>query len=393
MGVKRAQDEARAVAAKKSKHSTAIEDVVRAVEAAADRQELSQAGRTILAEMVRHGLATAVEERHELQVQAVARVAEALEEEQAALKKALADVEAKLQEATSQRDSFETERNALEEELACKATPARSAKVSLADVTKAVLAATKELKSAEGAKDKGDVERNVIQAEKDELAGAISTHLGTLRTGASDGDACPHLTALLALARRLDIDEALVSALPHTVAKAPEARRRFDELTLDQYEEGITGRITALDGQLEATAPEAKARADAVKSCKEAVDAAKATLLQAAGAFKGAQAAHQAATAALQDADKKQKETKKAVKTMEQAVKDRQAEVELYETGTLATFQALKERSVQATVPQQQEEEAPAEADASKEESVDASAAKVAPDTVRQEPAIAVGGQ
>lgn len=380
------------MAAKKSKHSTAIEDVVRAVEAAADRQDLSQAGRTILAEMVRHGLATAVEERHDLQVQAVARVAEALEEEQAALKKALADVEAKLQEATSQRDSFETERNSLEEELASKATPARSAKVSLADVTKAVLAATKELKSAEGAKDKGDVERNVIQAEKDELASAISTHLGSLRAGASDGDACPHLTALLALARRLDIDEALVTALPHTVAKAPEARRRFDELTLDQYEEGITGKITALDGQLEATAPEAKARADAVQACKEAVDAAKATLLQAAGAFKEAQAAHQAATAALQDADKKQKETKKAVKTMEQAVKERQADVELYETGTLATFQMLRERSDQAAAPQQQED-APVDTDATKEETEEASAAKVAPETVRQEPAIAVGGQ
>eukprot|EP00929_Paragymnodinium_shiwhaense_P103229 TRINITY_DN6656_c0_g1_i1.p1 TRINITY_DN6656_c0_g1~~TRINITY_DN6656_c0_g1_i1.p1 ORF type:complete len:395 (-),score=158.07 TRINITY_DN6656_c0_g1_i1:179-1363(-) len=394
MGVKRGQDSeaSKAAAAKRSKTDALLEDVVRAVEAAATRQTLSQPGRRILVEMARHGLAAPVEERHEFQVAAVLRVAEALEAEQAALQEASTKVQAKLQEAITERDNFDNEKSRLEETLTSKATPARSTKVSLAEVTKAVIAANKALKAAEMAKETGDVERNVVKAEKDELIGAISKNLGALRTGASDGEACPHLTALLALGSRLELDEALVNALPHTVAKAPEARRRFDQLTLDQYEEGVNGRISTLDKQLAETAPEAAAREDAVKTAKEAVETAKANLLAAAADFKAAQAAHQEAAAALQDADKRQRENKKSVKNLEQAVKGCQADIELYETGTLANFQALKERSLQVA-PSQQTAEAGEATTAQAIAEPAAEVGKTAADAGRPDVVMAVGGQ
>merc|ERR1739848_281945 len=65
-------------------------------------------------------------------------------------------------------------------------------------------------------------------------------------------DTKKQLAAVTALFKTLDVEEALVKALPQVLGRKPEDRGGFDDLSLKHMEENFDNHLTALSGKIEA---------------------------------------------------------------------------------------------------------------------------------------------
>lgn len=327
----------------KSESTTLVEELARAVEAAAVRQGINAGGRAVLLAMARGGLAAPADGRHELQSTAVQKVHEVLAAERAALELSVGEAEAKIAAAEKEREAMKADKDALEATQAAKESAVRTVKLSLANVTKAVLAANKELKSAEHAQQRGDSSRNETKSQKELLEAKFQKHFPVLSEGFGDA-LSTHLDALTSIGTKYDVDPSLVTALPNSVAKAPEERRKFDLLTLQQFEEAIKEKLAEFSAALQATAPEADAREGVVAGAREVVAAAKAALLQAAADYREANAEDQEGLTAVHEIDKRDAKVKRAAAAAIQGRDDCQVHLDRFVADTFASFETLRDR-------------------------------------------------
>jgi hypothetical protein len=345
MGVKRCQESEAKIAAgaKKVKTDPALEEVVKAVEAAARKNDLPDNCRAVLVALARGGLATPADERHALQATAVDKVGDTLGAQRDRLQQAITESEAKIAERDDVKNAIEGDRANARADLEAKSAAARIKKVALAEVTKEVLAAKKDQKDAEASQEAGDADRNETKVEKEHLEVTLAEHLTALRESAC-GEASVHLKAILALGSKLEMDDHLLSALPNAVLMEPTARRRFDTMSLQLVETMITEKINELEKELQAGAPEALSRAEFVASRREELARIKATLLSAAAEFRGTNAEHQESLNSVKEVDKREREFKRNAQALHQALNDCQVDLEIFQTGAWSSFETLRDR-------------------------------------------------
>lgn len=254
-------------------------------------ETLTDECREMLKTAVATSLCIAKDERHEVQTGLVEMIGEVIGEVMGKLKGAAEQESGKLAE--------------VEQAHKVLTDAAEGAGLALAGATEVVAArqtafegAQAETKAAEKSlAEKQDEQRKVeshigdMTKEKDAITSALSTDLATIVKGEGDAEPEPkRVQSLVALAKKLKLEEPLLEAMPNVLGKRPETRGSFDQIVIDQLSDCFSKRAKELDAELTAQAAPAQERAAAVGAAEAALAAAKASQERAAEALREAEA-------------------------------------------------------------------------------------------------------
>mmetsp|Transcript_26042 Transcript_26042/g.72803 ORF Transcript_26042/g.72803 Transcript_26042/m.72803 type:complete len:372 (-) Transcript_26042:130-1245(-) len=345
MGMKRGQDFDAKVSKKQKVSGPMLRSVIDAIEASAKRQNIKENARSVLAELAKGGLGTPADDRHAFQNEAVDLVARMLESERVALQKLRDDAEGRVVEADNVINKASSETSTGEAELNLRKTSAKEAKWTLAEQSRALLAAKAALAEAERAQADGMMDLDAKKVRKEWLEAGLSKSFAPLRDGGIEGDTVDeHLRVMLAVAEQLKFEESLASAFKNACKRKGDARSGFDLVALKQFEEQLAEHIATLASAIEAAAPAAAAHQARIDEAKVKWETARDVQLHAATTFREADAAQKAASQALEELGRR---AKSAAQFRSQAVTARdgcQSALDHFQSWPWACFETLRDR-------------------------------------------------
>lgn len=334
---------------KKGKVELSIEAVAKAIESA----DLPENCKAMLLSMVPVSLDTAVENRHDLQAMAVTMISDVMATERAAMEQAIRDEEAKLNEVEASRGGLDSKVTDADQELAERVVKVEERKKVLAVASQEVLSAKAGAAEAKEAQRRSAIAADTLVAEKKAVEAILEEHFKPLKDGTWEA-AQVHISALLPLAKRIDLDASLVSAMPSSCTKKPEERGPFDQMVITQLEETLLAKVASLTEQVEAAGPEGVTRAAAAEAALEALESSKARQQQAASDVFEVQAAQREAAGKLEAAKATLANYEPAYKQATEVRDQKKTRLETFLSWNVAAFELLRDRR------EQEEQEAPA---------------------------------
>jgi len=273
----------------------------------------------------------------------IAGVQERLNAELTAAEEALATAErtrAELRQREAEAVAALTQRQeavkAKEAELASRSEVVQTAKIQLSE--------------AKEAQRIGDASLVETRKDKEVLDAALEGNVRPLReAGAFKAeDVEGHVSALMPLARKLGLEDSLLTALPAACACPPDRRGSFDGMVVDQLEENLKRRVAELAGVLDGGAGAAGERAAAVAAAQQALDTASDVQQAAAAELVAAQAEQLRGAEALMAAETAQGAQASEVGTATEARDKKAVELQNFTGYNLECFHALRDKATPA---------------------------------------------
>lgn len=216
--------------------------------------------------MVPGSLGPGLDERDELQSEAVeiiGRVMERLEHQAVAQVERAEEI---LRDPVKARHAMEEEMKAMQvsndfadKEKRAKQQLVRDAKANMA-------AAATALRAAVNGKQMAEKEFDDLENEAAEVKKAFEQHFIPVRDGvwASKTDVMKHMAELGPVFKKFKYEESLIAAFQKAGERKPEARGHFDKLTIDEAGQDFVVRLKQLEAQLVALEPGLRKAADNV---------------------------------------------------------------------------------------------------------------------------------
>lgn len=312
-GNKRASQAASSDANKKPKLDSMMVAVVDALRQATD---IPEDCRAMLEAGVPGSLGPPSNERHQVQNSMVKWIGEALQKAEVRIRQAVDEEAAKVAKAeeacTQAEHEVSNAKGILEEKDADLAKKEETTKASTQDVKSAKAG----LKEAQVAQKKGDASLAEAGKHKGEFEGALKDHVGYLKEedGFDAKTAKTHVAQVMLVAKTLELDDSLLTALPSVCATTPSQRGSFDNMVISELESCFQRKVAALNEEMNTGTEATASRMAAVTAAEQAVQAADNVLTEAEAALAAARTAQGEAAAGLQEAQKGSK-----VKAAEQA--------------------------------------------------------------------------
>lgn len=259
------------------------------------------------------------------------------------------------EEASRAKEAQEQATQAAQDEGETTQKASAEAKSALAEVAQKFQTAKEALQQLKTKQIDEDKELLEASSAKDILERLLKHIPGQHERGADIPEISEFLQQVKA---HLEIDTTMMSALSLALAKAPETRGTFDQLTVQELQEKGARKITELTEVITNGEPAKAARQAAVAAAEEALQAAKAQQIASAHGYTkasdGAAAADQAYTEAKKALTDSVKTARKAARDFETA----QVLFDIFKDGPLEDFRKLRER----LTPEEEASEAPPEA-------------------------------
>mmetsp|Transcript_41105 Transcript_41105/g.87552 ORF Transcript_41105/g.87552 Transcript_41105/m.87552 type:complete len:377 (-) Transcript_41105:115-1245(-) len=347
---------AQAGPAKSKKPATASSKDIKVVADALLLAELPEAVISLLTENLMVSLGVAKEERHQYQEEVIAMISETLDGVEAAIKDRIATSEGKVAEAETDKASREKAAEEATTTATAKSEAVDAAKAALAESTAAHKAAKIALSTAESEQKVGDAKLDAAAGKKTKLESALNGTYTPIKMGTATPDEVKEgLAMLVKLGKEYSLDPSMLTSLPAALNKAPDSRGSFDAMVLTQVEEEISKHIQELDEELAKGEPSKAERAAKVTTATAELEAAATAETTAKATLKEAQTAQKEAEAEQKAAAKKVKDFDPEMRQVAADLDEEKANLEKLQTGAVATFKALSERS---NIPPPEEEKA-----------------------------------
>jgi len=343
-GSKRACQGAAADANKKPKLDSMMVGVVDALRQAT---ELPEDCRAMLEAGVPGCLGPPDKERHELQRLMANCVGETIERVEARLRQAVDDEAAKVTKAEAANAEAEEEVSDAKGVLETKDTDLALHKTASIDAVQAVGSAKVGLTEAQVAQTKGDASLAEAGKFKEEIEGALRDHVGYLKEddGFDTNSAKTHATQVMRLAKKLGLDDSLLTALPSACSTTPSQRGSFDKMVVNELESSFQSKVAALTEEMNTGAEATANRVAAVTAAEQVVQAAEDAQKEADIALAAAQTARGEAAGGLREAEMGS-EAKAAEKAMAEELKKKAEHVlENFIGYNVLCFNTLRERA------------------------------------------------
>mmetsp|Transcript_113594 Transcript_113594/g.275898 ORF Transcript_113594/g.275898 Transcript_113594/m.275898 type:complete len:357 (+) Transcript_113594:71-1141(+) len=243
-------------------------------------------------------VATPANERHKLQTTVVSWIEKVFNGIQARLQDAVEGSNSQVAASTAKRDDLEAKIAEAKSVVDGKAEGVNGKQTDLAAAREAVQDAEAKLEAALAAQKAGDSELTKASDAKEKLEAALAEDLSFLKTeeGFEPAEAKAHMKKLTPIAKQLQLDESLLTALPSACTQAPSKRGIFDCVVIEQLDSHIQSKIRELDRLLKSGESSAAERAAAVAAAQSQVEAASAAESTATSAVSAAQAEEKEAT-------------------------------------------------------------------------------------------------
>jgi len=288
---KRANNQAAAKNAKKTKIDPALASVMDAVKSAS---HLPGQCSTMLSAMLPFSLATASNERADSQQRVVDMAEETLQAVKKEIESLIAADDAKRFETEGKMSELVAVVKGAEALLATQKELVQAKTIALEEATAAAKESAENLTTKSSEKASAEERLTAVQQEKTALEEAFQTHF-KVPMEAGEG---PHFKELEPFLQSMDLEKSLFTTLPGTCAKNKESRGSFDDVILEQLEKAISTRIVALGDSVSADTALStewattvqQAEAD-INSKREAQSAVESELESAQKELNGAEAA------------------------------------------------------------------------------------------------------
>jgi chromosome segregation ATPase len=298
----------------------------------------------MLVAMVIPCLSTPKSERHAIQTLGVTQIEELMNEDREKLVQSIDQAQKQFAELEGSRDSLSSRLTEAEGNFASKKTSEQTKQSALDEATKAVVVAEHTLAVAKEAERKGEEPLANMRAEKATFDTLLKEHFNAPMQ-ANEG---PHYGALEPHIGKLGLDESLAIALPSSCTKNKEQRGGFDDVVLGELEKALTSKIESIDKEIAGEIPQIAER-------KAAVVAAESVLEEKVAIEKGVVTDLEAAKTLREESAAELSKAKDDLSTLAPTIRQvahKSDELKLqlseFETGSLATFQSLRDKEVQA---------------------------------------------
>lgn len=296
--------------------------------------------RAMLRDMLPHSLCIPSDKRHEAQSWAVSQIEQIFNAQKAALQASLAAEEAKLANFRSAEVG--------------RLNVAKEAAHALEVQTNVVGNVLQSLEAATDARDSAWKAALMAQTEncagESKLASAVGDK-ATLETvfeahfkvPMQDGKG-PHFKDLQFFLKQIEVDTALLQALPKTCAKDKEDRGSFDEAVLTELEKAISAKIKSLGETVAVETPASSARKIALQATERDHEEKQASQKQAEETHAAAKKAEADCQAALDQATEADAAYQLELETISASLEDATAALTAFEEGPLKGFTTYKNR-------------------------------------------------
>jgi len=248
-------------------------------------------------------------ERHQLQSSMVQWIGETIEGVEARLRQAVDEEAAKVAKADEACKEAENAVSDAKGILEAKDAELAEKKSAKNEAVQAVKSAKAGLTEAQVAQKKGDASLAEAGKHKEEYEGILNNHVGYLKEddGFDVNRAKTHTTEVMRTAKKIGLDESLLTALPSACTTTPSQRGSFDKMVISELESSFQNKVAALTEEMSTGAEATANRAAAVAGAEQVVQAAEEVQKDAEAALAAAQAAQGEAVAGLQEAEKNKK--------------------------------------------------------------------------------------
>lgn len=305
---------------------------------------------SMLESVVHLSLGEYSDQRHPFQERAIDAIEDILNEAETVLRKDVVDVKSQRDKAVSDKAQLEKD----SEEASClskaKAEEVRGSKADLAQKARAFRAATKSLAEAEDLRRIDGKKMQEAENKKGDFEVALGD-LVSLKTSQQEGDETSRRTEnLMKFLNKYNWCESMLIALPAALAKAPDARGRFDVIALEQLE-GELGKLIGEQKEIIVAAAPSQEKCDAaVREAQSSLANAVADQITSAKKIEETAEAAKTCEAAEAAAQKGLRNVNQQAKRLEASLNVAEVEVELFEQGPRQIFKQLKGRSTPAPI-------------------------------------------
>jgi len=261
--------------AKRTKVDPMMAGVMEAVDSA---KGLNDICRSMLRAACPLALGLVAEKRHDAHRDVVSMIGEVLAGSVEDLENTVTVAKSRIVEVEAKKCDLERAVEVLTTELNSGTEALQAAKRELEVASVASAAVDKVFKESLEAQKKCEKETEIIRAEKSRLESVIKNHLEPVQLEDLDEPTSKkHAQALLGLAQWMDLDEAMLAALPKVVTRAKANRGAFDVMALDALAEALRLRLSSVEERLKQVAPGVDACAEALAEAARGVEAASGT--------------------------------------------------------------------------------------------------------------------
>jgi len=346
-GSKRAGQGAAAEASKKPKLDSMMVGVVNALQQAS---ELPEDCRTMLEASVPGCFSPPANERHELQRLMVKWIGETIERVEARLRQAVDDEDAKVANAEATNAEAEKAVSDAKGILETKETDLSANKTASIEAAQAVKSAKAGLTEAQVAQKKGDASLAEAGKRKEEYEGALKDHVGFLKEddGFDANSAKTHTTQVMRIAKKIGLDDSLLTALPSACATTPSRRGSFDKMVVSELESSFQSKVAAVTEEMNTGAEATANRSAAVAAAEQGVQAAEDAQKDADAALAAAQTAQGEAAVGLREAEKGSKAKAAEKAAAEELKKNAEQVLENFIGYNVLCFNTLRDKASKA---------------------------------------------
>eukprot|EP00927_Polykrikos_kofoidii_P004868 TRINITY_DN11920_c0_g1_i1.p1 TRINITY_DN11920_c0_g1~~TRINITY_DN11920_c0_g1_i1.p1 ORF type:complete len:393 (+),score=66.56 TRINITY_DN11920_c0_g1_i1:86-1180(+) len=334
------------IPAKRARIDPLLEEVIKAMEAAAERRGAHDGERLVMVEMVRGGLATPEDKRHPIQALAVEHVGAAVQRLSASLKRSVDEAEAKIIECHESIKALESEKCSEEQQLVARVVETRAAKCALAEKARLVIPARRRHEAACSRYFESNEAHEALMVEKAMYEGFLYEQFMPLRDAkdCEESSISERLQNVEEFSQKLCLEESLVAIFPKALRKPPDSRGHFDVLTLQTFEDIVAQRINEVLSKLAMSATEVEARETAMNAAKEKVIQAKRDLVKAARVYSTCISVDEKGRAAICAIEKRSAEEREAAQSAAESRDACRVESDRVDSGPIISFSLLRQR-------------------------------------------------
>jgi len=344
-GQKRAPEEQKVVAALKKLHVTQSSFKQLSEALHHPLSDLPEECREMLLAGLPYSICVFQDERHETQEIVVGMLEQALSKILGGLQLALDQENQKVAGAEATKEDLERKLQAAEEALkeAKTFTSGRNedlqhASEALVQAKAALTQRTKEQKEGDAEVEKKVVDKELLLVSKSEAFESLK--LGTI-TGHEAKAAFKKLEPALKL---VDMDNSLRTTVPGVLTKTPSERGSFDGTVIDELEKSLDSKIDELQAAITSGQPGVVERQNVVDAAQKELTSAEEAQQKASTALCSAKEAQKEASTVVSKAKDAVAAYKTEYKSATKTRDEKQAELQDFVDGSLATFQELKSR-------------------------------------------------
>jgi hypothetical protein len=273
-------------------------------------------------------------------------IGETIEGVEAQLRQAVDDEAANVAKAEAAKAEAEHAVSDAKEILEAKDADLTANKTAHVDAAQDVFIAMEGLTEAQAAQKKGDAPLEQARKVKEEFEGALKDHVGYMKedNGFDAKGAKIHTNQIMRLAKKLGLEDSLLTAIPSACATIPSRRGCFDKMVISSLESSFQAKVAALVEEMNADAEATAKRAAVVTAAYFFLQAAEDVHDHAEAAVATAQKAQAEAAAGLRKARKDSKAKAAEQTAAEELKKHAEQVLENFVGHNALCFSTLRDR-------------------------------------------------